>query len=361
MADMGGLSQEDIEAYSRQIVLKDIGFDGQVKLRQAKVGVVGLGGLGGPASIQLAAMGVGYLRLIDRDVVELSNLHRQHLYSYEDTGYPKAEVAAERLRRLNRNLKTEPVAGGLTPDTAVELLSGLDVVVDGLDSIETRYAVNRACIKLKIPYVYGAAIEAFGNITTIVPGETPCLECFLPNFSDENLPTCAIAGVHPSVLGVVASVQASEAVRLIIGEKPTLADYLLYCDLRNMSFDKIHIARHPECSVCSAEVAEAAELPKRRIIQEICGRGGKRTHIITPRKMLDLPLNRLADALAKEKYNLKVVAAQGITFNPTPTISVSILKTGVMVSEGAPDEQTAMKLYRNLILERMQLSPSVLE
>jgi len=221
------LSDEELEFYSRQIVLPEIGYNGQLKLRNARVCVVGLGGLGSPAALQLAAIGVGYLRLVDYDVIELSNLQRQHLYSVNFLGYPKVEVAAKRLRELNPNVKIEPLPLSLNVNNAEDMVRDMDVVVDGLDRMTPRYAVNRACLKLGVPYVFGAAIMTFGNVSTIIPNKTPCLECFQGNLDDNLLPTCAVVGVHPSILNIIASVEVPEATRIILGEKPRLANKIL--------------------------------------------------------------------------------------------------------------------------------------
>ncbi|MGW8289083.1 MAG: HesA/MoeB/ThiF family protein, partial [Candidatus Bathyarchaeia archaeon] len=152
------LSNEELQYYSRQIVMNDMGYNAQLKLKGSKVCLVGVGGLGSPASMQLAAMGVGFLRIVDRDFVELTNLHRQHLYGVDDVGVPKVEAAAKRLRRLNPYITVEPLPLSVNEANAEDLVRGMDVVVDGLDSMVARYAINRACIKLGVPYVFGAAI-----------------------------------------------------------------------------------------------------------------------------------------------------------------------------------------------------------
>ncbi|MEM2897058.1 MAG: HesA/MoeB/ThiF family protein, partial [Candidatus Bathyarchaeia archaeon] len=193
------LTEEELDAYSRQIVLTDIGYEGQLKLKNSKVAIVGLGGLGSISSMKLAAMGVGYLRIIDRDIVSMSDLHRQHLYDMSLVGYPKAEAAYRKLRVLNPRISIEPIANSLNTLNAIELINGVNVVIDGLDAIETRYLLNRACQKLKIPYIFGSAIEAFGNVSTIIPEETACLECFYHGLKDEVLPKCGTIGVHPSI------------------------------------------------------------------------------------------------------------------------------------------------------------------
>ena len=205
------LTDEELDIYSRQIVLADIGYDGQLKLRDAKVCLVGVGGLGSPVALKLAGMGVGYLRMIDRDIASRSDLHRQHLYDADSIGLPKVEVAFQKLSRLNPDVTLDPVPESLNSVNAEQLLSGMDLVIDGLDRPEPRYILNRTCNKLKIPYIFGAAIEAFGNVSTILPGQTFCLECFMPGLKDEDLPVCGVVGVHPSILGIVSSAQVSEA------------------------------------------------------------------------------------------------------------------------------------------------------
>jgi len=244
------LSEDETVAFSRQIVLKDIGYGGQLKLKKAKVCVIGLGGLGGMASIELARLGVGSLRIVDSDVVELSNLHRQFLYNFKDIGRKKVEVAAERLSLINPNVEVDSRDCNVNADVADSLVTGVDVVIDGLDRIETRYIINRVCMWVGTPYVFGAATETFGNVSTIIPAKTPCLECFYPHFKDEMLPSTAEGGVHPSLPSIIASIQVSETLRIIKGERPCLAGFLLYFDLRNLSLDKIALARQKNCPVC---------------------------------------------------------------------------------------------------------------
>src|SRR4030067_2625157 len=164
------------EYYSRQMILKELGKKGQGKLAKSKVAVVGLGGLGTVFSLYLALDGVGHLKLIDQDTVELANLHRQILYEPKDLHYPKAEVAAKRLGKINPLAKVEAVPENVNAPNVEQLLSGVDCVVDGLDNMQSRYVINRACVNLGIPYVFGAAIGVEGNLAVFVPPETACLE-----------------------------------------------------------------------------------------------------------------------------------------------------------------------------------------
>jgi len=349
------LSDDELEFYSRQIVLPDIGYNGQLKLKKARVCIAGLGGLGSPVSQQLAAMGVGYLRLVDRDVVELSNLQRQHLYGANFLGYPKVEVAAKRLHELNPNIEIEPVPLSVNTNTAYDIIKDVDVVIDGLDRMTPRYALNRACQKAGTPYIFAAAIMTFGNISTIIPGETPCLECFQGNLDDEMLPTCAVVGVHPSILSIIASIEVSEAVRIILGEKPRLAGKILHCDLGNLEFEKIEVSKADNCPVCGPKPKGSPMPLTQKVITEICGREGKRVFVITPKKNLELDIDNLYSHLKSMGFNIKVKADLGLTFDTASKGSASILKSGIMVIEGADDEKEAYDLYNKIILERLKV------
>jgi len=350
------LSEEELEFYSRQIVLKDLGYERQLKLRGAKACIMGLGGLGCNVAIQLTAMGVGYLRLVDRDIVELSNLQRQHLYSVDSIGFPKVEVAAKKLGALNPNVEIEPLPISLNMDNAEDMIRDMDVVVDGLDRMEPRYAINRACVKLKTPYVFGSAIMTFGNVSTIIPGKTPCLECFYGNLSDEKLPTCAVVGVHPSVIGVVASVEVAEAIRILTGAEPRLAGTLLYCDIGYMTMDEIQVSRLETCPVCGSKPRGHPTPVRRELVEEICGRGGKRTFVITPRENLELKMANLNKLLEREGLNIKVRADLGITFSPNRKVTASVLKSGIMITEGINEKEKALKLYNNILIEGLGVS-----
>ncbi|MGH9879633.1 MAG: ThiF family adenylyltransferase, partial [Nitrososphaerales archaeon] len=213
-------NNHELERYSRQIMLEGIGYDGQLKLRDAKICVVGVGGLGTPIVSQLTAMGVGHLRIVDRDVVELSNLHRQTIYNDSDIGQVKVEAAARKLKAMNPNIEVEPLPVSVNDYTAPKIVEGCDVVIDGLDSVIARYALNDACLQLKIPYVYGGAISLLGSACTIIPYETACLRCIFPSLAEDDMPTCSTEGIHPSVLSVIAGTEVSEAVKIIVGQKP---------------------------------------------------------------------------------------------------------------------------------------------
>ncbi|MFC1755231.1 ThiF family adenylyltransferase [Thermoproteota archaeon] len=348
------LSEKEKERYSRQIILEEIGFSGQTKLHESKVCLIGAGGLGSPIALQLVAMGIGSLRIIDRDIIEISNIHRQTLYNTDDIGYPKAEVAERKLKAVNPNLNIEALTISVNQDNVKEIVDGVDVVVDGLDSIETRYLVNRACVKVGIPYVYGAAIETIGSATTIIPGETPCVECFAPNLEEDQLPKCGAVGVHPSVISIIGSIQVTETVRILIGKKPNLAGRLVYFDVKNLTLDKIEIKKQKACLVCGEDKSVAPKQIPRRLIQDLCGRDqGKMTYTITPRDNLKLNIDSLSEKMRVRGFKIGVQGKKGVTFDYDNKFTVSILESGVAIVVGVNEEQDALRLYHEVVAKEM--------
>jgi molybdopterin/thiamine biosynthesis adenylyltransferase len=354
--DMKDFSQKELDFYSRQIALPDIGYKGQLRLKNAKVCLVGLGGLGSPAALQLAAMGIGFLRLVDQDVVEVSNLQRQHLYSVNYLGYPKVEVATKRLLELNPNIHIDPVPLSLNSNNAEDIVRGMDVVVDGLDLMTPRYALNRACLKLNVPYIFGAAIMTFGNVSTIIPHKTPCLECFQGNLNDDTLPKCAVVGVFPSILSIIASVEVSEAVRVILGKEPNLANKILHCDIGDLKFDEVEISKSENCPVCGSQPSAPPMPLKQKLIAELCGREGKRVFVITPKKNLELNMDELPPLLANNGFKIKVKADLGMTFGNGLKKTVSILKSGIMIVEGVSNEKEAYDFYSKIIVDGLKVT-----
>ncbi len=240
------LSKKELVYYSRQIMMDEIGVKGQLELKKSKVCVVGLGGLGSVATMQLAGLGVGFLRVVDCDVVDVSNLHRQHLYGVDKKGVSKVEAAAERLSRLNPYIVVEAVQCAVNEENAKELIQGMDVVVDGLDNMQTRYAVNRACVELGVSYVFGAVTETMGNVSTIIPKKSVCLECFYGNKSGKS----EVAGVHPSAVNIIASLEVSESIKLLTGQTPCLVNKLLNFDLNTLEMNLVPLSRVESCPVC---------------------------------------------------------------------------------------------------------------
>jgi adenylyltransferase/sulfurtransferase len=224
------------------LALHDISESDMDAIAASTVSVVGAGGLGSPALRLLTAIGFGKIRIIDRDVVELSNIQRQTIYNTVDIGMPKAEAAAANLALLNPNVEFQPISASLAEDNARNLFEGSDIIIDGLDSFKTRFDVNHASVSLKIPYVFAGAIEYHSNLSTFIPDKTGCLHCLSGDAQDNSDYTCANVGVTPELLTIAASVQVREAVLLATGREPRLANRLMFIDLTSLSFDFFDIS-----------------------------------------------------------------------------------------------------------------------
>jgi len=342
------LSEKELDRYSRQVMLEEIGYQGQLKLKQASVCVVGVGGLGNPIVTRLAAMGVGKIRIVDRDVIELSNLHRQTMFTEDDVGQVKVETAAKKLRKLNADIIIEDLAVSINDYTAFEVVDGCDVVVDALDSVNARYSLNKACIEKKIPFVTGAAVGVTGQSFTILPNESACYHCLFPALDEDSMPTCSIEGVHPSILSIVGGIEVSEAVKVIMGKEPSLKDKVLHVDLENLVFNFTKVSRVQECSVCGT--GRKQEKPKEELIlEELCGRNkGKRTFSITPTHSVTLNVDDVT-SIAKEKgFVVENLGDLGLSLS-TSDLSVSFMKRGSAVLVGPKDEKEATSLYKELL------------
>ena len=239
-------SDDEIERYARHLVLAEVGGPGQQRLKAARVGLVGLGGVGSPAALYLAAAGVGTLRLIDDDAVALSNLQRQIAFDAADIGRPKVEAAAEALAALNAHVRIEPVPERLTGANAGRLIAGCDVVIDGTDDFETRFAVNAACVAARIPLVSGALGRWTGQVGVFTG--RPCYRCLVPAVPPE-AETCARVGVIGALAGVVGSMAALEAIKLITVAGEALTGRLLLYDGLEGTARTVRVAADPDCPV----------------------------------------------------------------------------------------------------------------
>ena len=246
------LSEAELDRYSRQLVLPEWSEAAQVALREAAVLVIGAGALGSPVATYLAGAGVGRIGIADDDEVAVSNLHRQHLHFTPDVGVPKAASAAAKLAFLNPEIVVEPYQVRFEPANAAALVEGQDLVVDCSDSFETRYAVNAACCAAGIPLVEGGVVGLGGLVMAIRPGETACYRCAFPEPPPPGAaPTCAEAGVLGPAAGVIGSLQALEAIRLLAGLPGEAAGGFLEVDLATQTFVRVAVARRPACPDCN--------------------------------------------------------------------------------------------------------------
>ena len=236
----------NLERYQRQSILPDFGKKGQEKLRNSCVLVAGIGGLGSVVSMYLVYAGVGKVKIVDADTVEITNLNRQLLYTPEDLGKRKVLVAAKRLSKMNPEVEVVPCQVRIGDDGWERVLDGVDLVVDGLDNLEGRFAVNREVFNRGIPYIYGGVEGFYGMVTTLIPGETPCLSCVVRRDSVRRKPIPVLG----PVAGFVASIEALEAIKLISGSGKLLKGRLLYIDGSSWDFTFIEISRRKECKIC---------------------------------------------------------------------------------------------------------------
>lgn len=257
-----GLDADAAERYARQLVLDGVGPEGQARLRNAGVLLIGAGGLGSPAALYLAAAGVGRIGLVDPDLVERSNLQRQILHADADAGEAKAASAHKRLAALNPTVSIQPLEERLERHNAVRLLRGWDVVLDGSDNLATRYAVNAACVALGLPLVY-AAVSAFeGQLGVFhpaaAPGSNPCYQCLYPASNGERaIADCAVAGVLGVLPGLLGTLMATECLKLLLGIGRTMTGRLLLVDALELRFREIQVAADPQCPVCGPGTAGA--------------------------------------------------------------------------------------------------------
>ena len=264
------LTREELSRYSRHLILPDVALEGQKRIRAARVLLIGAGGLGSPAALYLAAAGVGTLGLVDFDVVDVTNLQRQVLHGTSAVGRPKLESARERIADLNPNVRVETHETRLTSANALEIMREYDVIVDGTDNFATRYLTNDACVLLGKPNVYGSIFRFEGQASIFAMPDGPCYRCLFPNPPPPGLvPSCAEGGVLGVLPGIVGTIQATEALKLILGIGDTLVGRLLLIDAMGMRFHTVRVPRDPNCPACGTrEIRELIDY------DEYCGTPG---------------------------------------------------------------------------------------
>lgn len=242
------------DRYSRQVLFREIGPEGQGKLSKSRVAIVGCGATGSVLASLLARSGIGVLRIIDRDYVEPSNLQRQSLFDENDAveSLPKAIAAARQISRFNSQICIEPHVADLTPENAGDLLGGVQLILDGTDNFETRYLINDYAIKNSVPWIYAAAVGSYAATLNVLPGETACLACIFPEQPSGVIETCDTSGILNSAVSLVASVAATEAMKLLVGARSSMRRSLLSWDLWTNRHAEIDASqRHSHCRVCS--------------------------------------------------------------------------------------------------------------
>jgi adenylyltransferase/sulfurtransferase len=272
------LSKDEILRYSRHLIIPEVGVEGQLKLKQARVLLVGAGGLGAPLGLYLAAAGVGRIGIVDFDVVDVTNLQRQVIHGTSDVGRKKLDSAADSMREINPNVRIDKFEVALTSENALDILKDYDLVIDGTDNFPTRYLVNDACVLLGKPNVYGSIFRFEGQATVFAYEGGPCYRCLYPEPPPPGLvPSCAEGGVLGILPGTIGLIQATEAVKLILGIGEPLVGRLLLYDALGMRFRELKLRRNPECPMCG----DHATVTKLIDYQQFCGVAPKETAVDT--------------------------------------------------------------------------------
>ena len=332
------------DRYAKQILFQPIGPEGQRQISNSVVAVIGVGALGTVIAGHLCRAGVGHLRLVDRDFVEFTNLQRQSLFDEEDARkrLPKVVAAVERLRRVNSEITIEPHITDVTAQNIEQLVEGCTLVMDGTDNLETRFLINDACIKAGIPWVYGGALAAAGMTMTIVPGKTPCLRCFIDRPpAPGTMPSCDTEGVLSTITATVASIQSTEALKLLTGHEPR--PNILAIDVWHGDFQLLELERRPDCPACSDGNYEYLAGSRTAWTTVLCGRNA--VQIVPPEEheisLLDLQ-ERLS-RIGRVSYNGFLLSFE------IDGRELVLFPTGRAIIRGTTEEAEARALYARYI------------
>lgn len=339
------LTDSHRERYSRMLALRNFSEDDMESIMNTTVAVVGAGGLGSPALRSLTAIGFGKIRIIDRDIVELSNIQRQTVYNTQDIGEPKVEAASVNLQMLNPNVEFEPLCVSISDDNAIDLLKGTDIIVDGLDSFKARRAINRASLDLDIPYIFAGAVEYYANLSTFIPGKTGCFACVMGDAKDNPDNTCAKVGVTPILLSLAAAVEVNEAVLLATGQKPNLRNRLMTIDSGTLTFDFFDIGKSDECPVCSKSVRTTVAKTNDITATQLCSQSFN----VSPPKIGNLDLNEIAQNL-DQSHSIKSTE-RSVLVNLASGEKFTLMSSGSAIIKGVDTAEDAIRLYE-LILDK---------
>ncbi len=333
-----------LERYSRQLILQNIGEDGQEKLLKSHAAVVGCGALGSTVANNLARAGIGKISLIDRDFIELNNLQRQMLFDENDVGEPKAIAASNKLHNINSEIEVEAIVKDLNHTNVEDILTYVDVVLDGTDNIQTRMLVNDVCVKQSIPWIYTGAISTSGMTMNIIPGKA-CLRCLYPTIPKiGSLPTCDTMGILNTITAIMGSMESTEAFKILLGNiKEGIDSNLIVYDAWSNSFDDIIVRKNNDCECCVKGNYEYLDAEDREVITSLCGRKSVQ---ITPANPKELSLAEMASKL--EPLG-KVKLTPFIMIFTTDNIEISLFNDGRAIIKGTNDQKVARSLYARYI------------
>jgi adenylyltransferase/sulfurtransferase len=341
------LTEDERRYYSRQIVLPDFGESGQKKLKEARILIAGIGGLGTFSSMLLAEMGVGYLRIVDRDIIEKTNLHRTPLYTEEDLDYSKVEVAAIHLKRLNPKMTVETHACHINNENIKTLLDGeINLVIDGLDNFTTRRIINRECVKRGIPFIFCGVSGITGNVAAFnASQEAPCLSCLYHEVNDNDLESCDITGIHPALLAVMTGFQVHEAINLLLQQDTALNANLLFVDLKIMSFNQIPLHKNPQCPVCSSKKEKVdRSLTKEYYSLDLCG---ENSIMIVPERSIEFNFANVKESITSE-YNVVKEGKLAVTIQYSDNITITFFQGGNALFRGLDSKDAVLTIWKDL-------------
>lgn len=338
----------DLQRYSRQILFQPIGEEGQIKLLKSSAVIVGMGALGTVIANHLVRSGVGYVRIIDRDLVEVSNLQRQTLFTEEDAALnlPKVIAAERKLKEINSSIKVEAIIADLNLDNAEDLLAGFDVIVDGTDNFLTRYLINDVAVMHDTPWVHGGAVSTRGMFAVIIPGKTPCYRCLFPNVPVGLGETCDTVGVLSPITDIIGSFQAMEALKLLVGAEsnPNLEQIdIWYNSSLQMDISKGHNLECPTCVNRQFEFLDRSS-NQQILFSTLCGRN---TVQINPRSRHEMNMKEHADRL--KKSGKVIVNPYVLRFFPNDEITMVLFKDGRLLVHGTNDIVIAKSYYSRYI------------
>jgi molybdopterin/thiamine biosynthesis adenylyltransferase/rhodanese-related sulfurtransferase len=308
------LTDKEIERYSRHLVIPEVGEDGQIKLKNAKVLIIGAGGLGSPLALYLAAAGIGKIGIVDFDSVSLSNLQRQVLYTTDDIGKLKTEIALQRIKSLNPNTEVVTYNVKLTSKNVLEILNDYDVIADGTDNFAARYLVNDACLILNKPNVYGSILRFNGQVSVFNYKNGPCYRCIYPEPpAPGEVPSCEEGGVLGVLPGIIGTLQANEVVKIILGKGEMLSGRLLLFDGLKASFKELKIEKDKKCPACSKKTLQLIDY------EELCGTKKEETNNLTQREITVEELKKKIDKKenfilldVRESYETQIASLGGV-------------------------------------------------
>lgn len=336
------------DRYARQTVLSVVGEEGQRKLLQSRVTIVGCGATGTVLANHLARAGVGHLRIVDRDFVEGNNLQRQLLFDEEDVrgGTPKARAAEARLRAVNSEIEIEGVVADVHAGNIEDLIRDADLVLDGTDNFETRYIVNDACVKLGKPWVYCGVVSTYGMTMLVRPGETACLRCLFPDLpAPGSSATCDTAGVLGPAVSVIASLAATEGMKWLVGAEEALAQGLVNVDVWDLAWHRFQVERKPDCPCCGQREFPFLEVGTASHATSLCGRNAIQITLTRPAA---LDLEALAERLRKTGDGEVIVNRYLVKFR-TGNYLLTVFPDARAIIQGTTEEPVARTLYARYV------------